>query len=223
MTLASAKALHRMGANMKCPTTFNDYYMWRNRMNFFMRYTPEEKLAQMSVQLLGSVFDAMYHSMFREEHHIMQTVSYAYQDALAGIRGKADEDKILPNDANDDKLVAYMCDKKSFFILPDGLEEDGLYLKNFLLSKYPELEEAVSQEEAEVVFRLCPSIFCIRDVSRKEIYIDPERSCILDEEDSIAVQNYEYSRMLFIYMNQSVFLAADRRLRKEGDRSCKND
>lgn len=218
VTLAAAKALHRMGANTKLPNTFINYYMWRNRTHFFMRYTPEEKLEEMSVHVLSSVFDAMYESMFREEHHIMQTISYAYQDALAGVRGKAEDYKILSNDANDDKLVAYMKDKKSYFILSEGQEEDGMYLRNFLQSVAPELVETASQEEAEVVFRLCPYIFRVRDLSLQEIYIDSERSCILNEDDVTAVQNYEYSKMLFIYMNQSVFLAAARRMRKEGDR-----
>lgn len=147
----------------------------------------------------------------------MQTISYAYQDALAGVRGKADDYKILSNDANDDKLVEYMKDKKSYFILSEGQEEDGVYLRNFLQSVNPELVEMASQEEAEVVFRLCPYIFRVRDLSLQEIYIDSERSCILNEDDVAAVQNYEYSKMLFIYMNQSVFLAAARRMRKEVD------
>ena len=80
--------------------------MWRNRTNFFMRYTPEEQMEQMSVQILGAFFDAMYESMFREEHNIMQTLAYAYQDAVSGTRGKAKDYQILKNDANDDKLRA---------------------------------------------------------------------------------------------------------------------
>lgn len=42
----------------------------------------------MSVKVLGAVFDAMYESMFREEHNVRQTISYAFYDAMAGVRGK---------------------------------------------------------------------------------------------------------------------------------------
>ena len=215
VTLAAAKALHQMGANTKRPNTFINYYMWRNRTNFFMRYTPEEKMDEMSAQVLGAIFDSMYESMFREEHNVMQTISYAYQDALAGVRGKAEEYKILLNDANDDKLIAFMKEKKSFCIIPGNQEEEYIYLRNFLQSVNPELVE-MAEEEAEVVFRLCPYIFQVGDLSRKEIYIDGDRNCILTEDDAEVCRNYQYSKLLFIYLNQGVFLAAARRMREEG-------
>lgn len=216
VTLAASKALHQMAANTKRPNTFINYYMWRNRTNFFMRYTPEEKLEEMSVQILGSIFDSLYESMFREEHNVMQTISYAYHDALSGVRGKAADYKILPNDANDDKLTEYMKTKKSYRIIP-GDQEDSVYLKNFLQSIQPELVEMSGEEEAEVVFRLCPYIFHVRDLSRREIYIDEERNCIITEDDARVIENYEYSKLLFIYLNQGVFLAAARRMRDGGE------
>jgi hypothetical protein len=212
VTLAASAAVHQMGANTKKPTTFLNYYMWRNRTNFFMRYTPEDKLEQMSVQILSSFFDAMYDSMFREEHNVMKTLSYAYQDALQGVRGKA-EYQILSNDANDDKLTAFVQDKKTYHIVTEGQEEDAHYLRNFLVSVNPSLTET-ERERADVVFHLCPYIFHVKDFSREEIYIDSDRSCMITEEDVQVVQNYEYSRMLFLYMNQAAFLAAAKKLRK---------
>lgn len=215
VTLGTAKALHQMGANVKKPTTFLNYYMWRNRTNFFMRYTPEEKLEQMSVQALSSIFDAMYESMFREEHHNMQTISYAYQDALQGVRGKAADYKILPNDANDDKLTAYVQKKKSYYLIKDGHSEDAFYLQNFLQHANPQLIPAPQKEQADIVFHLCDSIFQIKDPSLQEIFIDGDRNCILNEADVLTIKNYEYSKALFLYMNQGIFLAAARNLRKD--------
>lgn len=217
VTLGSAKVLHRMGATVRRPNTFIDYYMWRNRTNFFMRYTPDEKMEQMSVQALSGIFDAMYESMYREEHNVMQSISFAFYDALHGVRGRADDYKILENDANDDKLSLYVKTKSTFYIHEDGYEEDGLYLRNFLTKVNPELKEASSAGEAEMVFRFCPYIFRVRDYSLTEIYIDSERNCIIDESDVEAVKHYDYSKLLFIYMNQGTFMAAAKRLREEGD------
>lgn len=217
VTLAGAKALHQMGANVKRPNTFLNYYMWRNRTYFFMRYMPEEKLDKMSVQILGDFFDAMYESMFREEHNIMKTLTYAYHDALIGKRGKAEEYQILPNDANDDKLIAYIKDKKSYFIFEEGMEEDAVYLRNFLQSHNRDMIET-GREEAEIVFHLCPYIFEVRDLSRKEIYIDGNRNCIITEEDAEVVRNYHYSKLLHIYMNQAVFLEEVKKMRKNDKR-----
>lgn len=215
ITLSAAKALHQMGANVKRPNTFINYYMWRNRTNFFMRYTPEEQMEQMSVQILGSFFDAMYESMFREEHNIMQTLAYAYQDALSGTRGKAKDYQILKNDANDDKLIAYIKDKKTYCILEEGQEEDAMYLRNFL-NKYNEAMEEVPQKQADVVFQFCPYIFQQNNFSDKVVYIDGERNCIITEEDKQAVKNYQYSKLLYIYMHQGTFLAAAKEMRQKG-------
>lgn len=214
VTLAASQVLHQMGANVKKPNTFLDYYMWRNRTNFFLRYTPEEKLEEMSVQALSSIFDAMYESMFREEHNVMQSISYAYQDAISGVRGKAAEYKILDNDANDDKLITFVSDKHTYSIIEDGQTEDALYLRNFLSHVNPELEETENFERADMVFHLCPYIFQVKDLSLREIYIDSERNCIITADDAAVVQNYDYSKLLFIYMNQGVFLAAARQMRK---------
>lgn len=213
VTLAASKVLHQMGANVKRPDTFLDYYMWRNRTNFFMRYTPEEKLEEMSVQALGAIFDAMYESMFREEHNVMQSISYAWHDAMAGVRGKADSFKILKNDANDDKLADYVKDKKTYAIVADGQEEDAVYLRNFLQSVNPALSEE-ARERADMVFHLCPYIFRVREIPQHEIMIDSDRNCVITDDDRTALQNYEYSKLLFIYMNQGAFLAAARRLRQ---------
>ena len=171
-------------------------------------------MEQMSVQLLSAFFDAMYESLFREEHNIHQSLAYALFDAMSGVRGKADTYKILDNDANDDKLTAYVKNKRSYCIITNGQEEDAQYLRNFLASVNPDIRE-VKKEESEMIFHLCPYIFKVRDLSRKEIYIDSERSCIITDEDVEMVRNYEYSRMLFLYMNQGVFLAAVKKLREE--------
>lgn len=219
VTLASSKALHQMGANVKRPNTFINYYMWRNRTNFFMRYTPKEKWEMMSLKILGDFFDAMYESMFREEHNVMQTLSYAYQDAINGVRGKAKDYEILPNDANDDKLSAFIRGKQTYAIkAPEEMEEDVYYLQNYLEKENPNLR-VVQEEQADVIFVLCPYIFEINDFSLKNIYIDNERNCILDKEDVIAVKNYQYSKLLYIYMNQGVFLSAVKRLQENDNDS----
>ena len=95
----------------------------------------------MSVKVLGAVFDAMYESMFREEHNVRQTISYAFYDAMAGVRGKADSYKIMKNDANDNKLIQFLHNKKSYAIKSGGQEEDAYYLRNFISSVNPEMVE----------------------------------------------------------------------------------
>ena len=72
----------------------------------------------------------------------------------------------------------------------------------------------MKEKDAQVILSFCNDIFGVKDLSLKKIYIDPYRNAILDEEDCEAVKNYAYSKMFFIYMNQSAFLDACDRLRR---------
>lgn len=215
VTLGSAKALHQMGANERKPTTFVEYYMWRNRLNFFMKYTPEEKWEQMSAQALGSIFDVLYEKMYREEHNQVKSIYYAYQDVLEGVRGKAEAYKILPNDADEHKLLQYMKGKKTYYIREEGRQQEASFLRNFLQKANLSVCE-VAEKDAEVCFHLCPDIFQVRDLTLREIYVDAELNCILDQGDVSAIQHYPYSKMLFIYLNQGVFLAKMRSFHRDG-------
>ena len=215
VTLAAAKAVHQMGAIVRRPNTFINYYMWRNRTDFFLRFTPEEQLEQMSYQLLSAFFDALYECMYREEHNIKASISLAYQDALTGVRGKAGDGRILDNDANDDKLIAFINTKKSYYLIDTGYEDDAQYLRNFFEKEAPQMKPVSSQGEADAVFELCGDIFSVKDLSMQKIYIDIYRNALIDEEDKQMISNYEYSKLLHVYMNQDILLDAVKKLRQK--------
>lgn len=231
VTIKDSVVLHKMGSNARPANTFINYYMWRNRMNFFMRYTPEEMIDTMSYRILSAVFDSLYESMYREEHNIMRTISYSFFDAVRGVRGKAAEHKILPNDANDDKLRAFLQGKRTYFLMADGSETDrsaadGLTADRSaaevgsmqeaafsdaeatLHSLNPELERVMDRQQADVTIGLCDYVMKMKGGDHGIVYLDTERNAIIDEEDWMAVDNYEYSKSLFVYMNQAAFLDA---------------
>ncbi len=164
--------------------------------------------------------------MYREEHNIMRTISYSFFDAIRGVRGKAAEHKILPNDANDDKLRAFLQGKRTYFLMADRLAAGSLIVdslaaedgpvqeaafsdaEEILRSLNPELKRAMDRQEADVTICLCDYIMKMRGGDHGIVYLDTERNAILDEEDWMAVDNYEYSKSLFVYMNQAAFLDA---------------
>ena len=215
VTLGSAKAVHQMGAIVRRPNTFINYYMWRNRTNFFLRFTPEDKLEEMSYQILSAFFDALYECMYRSEHNIKSSIALAYQDALTGVRGKAGEGRILDNDANDDKLIGFIQGKKSYYLIDTGFEEDAEYLRNFFEKEAPSMKAVENASEAEVVFELCENLFQVKDFTLEKVYIDIFRNALIDEEDAEALREYEYSKLLYVYMNQDILLDAVRKLRNE--------
>ena len=213
VTLANAKAVHQMGAIVRRPNTFINYYMWRNRTNFFLRFTPEEKLDEMSYQILSAFFDAMYECMYRNEHNVKTSIALAYQDALTGVRGKAGEGRILENDANDDKLIAFIQGKKSYYLVDTGFEDDAVYLRNFFEKEAPQMTPCDKPEDADVVFEMCENIFRVKDLSLERVYIDTFRNAVMDDEDVEALREYDYSKLLYVYMNQDILIDAVKRLR----------
>lgn len=215
VTIKDSVVLHKMGSNTRPANTFINYYMWRNRINFFMRYTSEDKIDTMSYRILSAVFDSLYESMYREEHHVMQTISYAFYDAVRGVRGKAAEHKIMENDANDDKFRKYLKDKKSFYLMPCGDAARQEMAENYIKALSPEMELCEDAEHADFTVCLCDYVMHVRNGDRKIVYIDTENNCILDDEDWTAVENYAYCKSLFIYMNQAPFLDAVYSLRKK--------
>ena len=208
VTIRDSVVLHKMGSNARPANTFINYYMWRNRMNFFMRYTPEEMIDTMSYRILSAVFDSLYESMYREEHNIMRTISYSFFDAIRGVRGKAAEHKILPNDANDDKLRAFLQGKRTYFLVADGQEAVLSDAEATIHSLNPEMERVMDRQQADVTIGLCDYVMKMKGGDHGIVYLDTERNAIIDEEDWMAVDNYEYSKSLFVYMNQAAFLDA---------------
>lgn len=217
VTVKESVVLHKMGSNARPANTFINYYMWRNRMNFFMRYTPEEKIEEMSYRVLSAVFDSLYESMYREEHNVMKTISYAFFDAVRGVRGKASEYKILPNDANDDKLQTFLQNKSTYAIVASGRKEQEELAEGLLQSLNPKLVRSDKVQNADVVFCLCDYVMHVKERTPGIVYLDEEHNCILDDADWQAVENYHYSKSLFIYMNQAPFLDAVYTLREKSD------
>ncbi len=224
VTVKASMVLHKMGSNARPVNTFINYYMWRNRLDFFMRYTPEKKLDQMSFRVLGSVFDSLYESMYREKHNVMRTISYAFFDAVRGVRGKAADYKIMKNDANDTKFRKYLDGKQSYYILPGESEETASakgeeMAEEYICSLNPKLSAARMQKEADVVIKLCDFVMHCAGSDRNLVYMDMQQNVILDEEDWKCVENYAYTKSLFIYMNQAPFLDAVQTVRKRNRRT----
>lgn len=218
VTIRDSVVLHKMGSNTRPANTFINYYMWRNRIHFFMKYTPEEKLDQMSYCILSSVFDALYESMYREEHNIMQTISYAYHDAIRDVRGKAADYKIMENDASDERFQLYLQGKETYY-LEECQEVDSEEMQSFIETLNPQIKRIREAKNADVKVTLCPYVMqCKKEDGNEgnQIMLDAEKNVILDDNDWEAVEHYTFAKSLFIYMNQGAFLDATKSLREKG-------
>lgn len=124
-SLGSSVVLHSMGAKKESVNTFPLYYSWRNWIRFFMKYTPEEKKEDMCRAFLEGIFDVVYNDLYLGEENRTKTVMYAYDDAIHGVTGKAEDDKIYPVVHSEEKLKELIKGKQKITIYTNGRPEQA--------------------------------------------------------------------------------------------------
>lgn len=198
--IGAAKVYHEMSANMRRETTFSSYYLWRNNLNFYMKYTPSGLRDSMCFSMLRSVFDAIYEGLYREEHNVAATIQYAFFDAMMGRRGKAEEGKIRKNDGNSKKFTDTLRQYQKICVV----DEEQIGLKDAISKLAPHIE-FVENGDAEIVWKSCSYVMQVEDNSLTCIYVDRSWNVLADASDLEMVKNYAYSLQLFIYMHQDTF------------------
>lgn len=219
-SVGASKVLHCMGAKKEVVNTFPTYYAWRNWIQFFIKYTPEEKLEKMCESFLEGIFEIAYDGFFKGEFNRTKTVMYAYDDAIHGVKGKAGENRIFTLDKNSDKLRKVLEGVSSVRIkvykedlYTDELEADILAV-NPQIKILSEDAENDSKEGCQKTFVLCRDIFSIQDYSLKDIYVDIEGRILATEEDVFKVYNKDYSYQTFLFMQKPLFLEQAKKFRK---------
>ncbi|MCR5453225.1 MAG: glycosyltransferase family 2 protein [Lachnospiraceae bacterium] len=117
-SVGDAKALHCMGAKKEDVNTFPTYYAWRNWIRYFILHTPEEKLPNMAITFLTSVYLVQYEGYKGERFQKAATVMAAYEDAVNNVMGKA-KDGIIGEIEKDGQNIC--CD--SIKDLPEEFEK----------------------------------------------------------------------------------------------------
>lgn len=214
-----SKVLHAMGAKKEDINTFPTYYSWRNWIQFFIKYTPEENLDKLSRTFIHSVFDVVYEGYYKKEYNKAKTVMIAYDDALHGVKGKAGEGKIFDIDKSDEKFKNIIKGKRKIFIeigthkgLADRIKEK--------INDYEPDAEVIYDIGAEngsdcLFIKLCNYIFSLRVIESECVYIDEEENILYDESDAFKVKNYNNSFQAFLFGQQPVFLALAEQMRNE--------
>lgn len=232
----ASKVLHTKGAANRNNAVFTNYYNMRNRIHFFLKYIPEEQLDDFSYKMLDSVFDGMYECMYREEHCSARALLFALDDAMHGVRGKAVAGRLMNTDTLYNRLDEVLEGRTAFIMEENGCDWLAANIREYIAGKYPGLREvkmpnvdktpdsmekpeldAEKGNRAEKVLQiaLCSYIMNVTDFSLEKVYVDEEYNIFSEESEIEIIRNYAYSRALFIYQNQSLFLENVRKL-KEG-------
>ncbi len=114
-----SRVWHKAGGR-NAGNTFIHYYMWRNRIHFFLRFLPKSQKEDFRNSILIEMFRMIYSVNLKGETNIIKTLMYAFDDAAHGVRGKAAENKILPRPAVPNRVEQALCGKKNVSILFNG-------------------------------------------------------------------------------------------------------
>lgn len=214
-----SKVLHAMGAKKESVNTFPVYYAWRNWINFFIKYTPEEDMERVAETFIQSVFEIVYGGYYRGEYNKAKTVMYAYDDALHGVYGKAPADKIFDIDYDHSKLQKLVEGKEVIYIENTGHEALGERVAEKILNFNPDVKiiyEPVDGVEPQLFIKLCNYIFALRVAEDKVVYIDEDENILSDSQDEIKVRNYNISKQAFMFSQKPLFMMLADKLKNSG-------
>lgn len=209
-----SKVLHTKGAGNRNNAVFTNYYNVRNRIHFFMKYIRQEQLQDFAVQMLDSVFDAMYERMYRDEHCCAQAIRYGLEDAMHGVRGRAESYKLEQGDELYDGLDGVLQGKKTYCLEAGKFEQLADTIREYIKADYSGLEETEPQN-AEVSIALCDYIMNVRDFSLEKVYVDEYMNVFSTKEEAELIHGYSFSKTLFLYMNQRLFVEQMKKLRRK--------
>lgn len=203
VALGAAHLYHAASPMHRCDNTKVNYYMTRNCMNFFMKYTKPESCNKMSIVLLRSVFEAFYLHRMGQAHNMAQSDVAAILDAVNGVRGKAANDRILENDESGLGFVSFFQEQESVY-----MEDDDPFLEQVIRQINPDIMFMQLPSPNAVTIIRCESILGIQDFnfsldfSENVVYIDKNYRMLASREDVNLIKNYEPSLQLFLYAMQ---------------------
>lgn len=203
VALGAAHLYHSASPMHRCDNTKVNYYMTRNCMNFFMKYTKPDACNKMSIVLLRSVFEAFYLHRMGHAHNMAQSDVAALLDALNGVHGKAADDRILENDDNGLGFVSFFQEQESVY-----MEDDDPFLEQVIRQINPDIMFMQLPSPGSVTIIRCNSILGIKDFnfsldfSENVVYIDKSYRMLATREDVALIKSYEPSLQLFLYAMQ---------------------
>ncbi len=205
--LADAKMYHSANPMRRCDNTKVNYYLTRNCLNFFMKYTHPEKCMKMSIVLLRSIFESFYLHRMGQAHNMAQSDLTALNDAIYGLRGIAPASRILANDENGLGFVNFFEEHEAVY-----MEDDDPFLEQVIRQINPDIRFLQLPQKDAVTIVRCKSILGIKDFdyqldfSDEVVYIDKNYRMLATREDAKLVKDYEAGLQLFLYAMQPAVL-----------------
>lgn len=175
VALGNAKVWHKGSFWKANINTFSKYYFLRNRFHFFAKYISEEKIENFTETILSEVIAQLYGYYNKGMKELFQTTVYALDDFLHGIRGKADEYKIMRISDTLTSFEKVIAGKKHIkMIFTDNfLPEDPLDIYRIFLYIVANIQDRCPQKKIWVSLEQCSyDVAEFKELLQKTIEMD---------------------------------------------------
>ncbi|QHQ60683.1 glycosyltransferase [Anaerocolumna sedimenticola] len=225
-----SKVWHKAGGR-NAGNTFINYYMWRNRILFFLKVLPIEKRDHFSEMILSDMFQLIYSCNLKSETNIVKSVMFAFDDAIHKVSGKAADYKILPRNGQYDRMEKAIGSAKNVLIKFSG-DFEGLGniirkvgkigsvskitistidikdLTQQVRAQFPSCEVMETYEPFNYDFNMemCSHIFNADLNANTEVYVDPWCNIINGKEEHAYCENYENTKKIFTLLFKELML-----------------
>ncbi len=205
------RALHRGSYGRPVSRTMTQYYFTRNWMQFFAKYTGDKNIEQMTDAVLTGIFDRIFNSRIQGFNAYMISYTYAFLDFLGGIRGRAENGRVLDctTDISEAEKIVKDLDSVNLIRSECGNDTESAVLRLKKLNKKLEICEISEGENAAgVTFRICHHV---KEADRNilpEIWMDMYCNVIADRTTYDLYTNYKNESHFFSDMYRTAF--ADR-------------
>lgn len=138
-------------------TSFNKYYLFRNRLNFWSKYVDESEIYKMVDTLLEETFVTLYGLNSKGERELFDATVYALDDFIHMVRGKAADYKLRKRIKRPMPFEKVVLGKKKICIsLIDNFNKDNPYdIFSILLWVMKIINNASNQETIFVSLKKC--------------------------------------------------------------------
>lgn len=228
MAVNKAKVWHNFQTTKN--TSFNKYYLYRNRLHYFSKYLDESKLDMFMNTMLKEIFSALFGYRIKNNSELFDAVVFAYDDFLHGVRGKAMEYKLKPIVYEKTPFEKLLCGKKSIQLF---VEQGAFFTENekkqldIFKKKIEKLSGAVKIEVTEIAkedsifmgegydlqLLFCEHVSKVEKNILPVVYVDKYFNCISNEDEFAKYQSFEAMSDFFVEMNKPLFENAIKRIR----------
>ena len=210
---------HRGNYGRPSTSTVSQYYFTRNWLNFFAKYTPEQKWDQMTDSMLQKIFDRLYNCYIQGQIGFQKSYLMAFLDFLYGINGKAGTERIFSCDQNHARLEGILTNltEVTIQIQKNRPEATAVKLRIEKTSPGMIIKEAADDEDSmkRTVFRICDHIKNVQENILPVIWIDPYGNVIDNTDIYESYRDYKRKILFFVKLYKPVFLKRVHEMRKK--------